>query len=90
MKIENSVGRIVETEIAGETLKPFAGAKKYSYSSKVTDLKDALKKCGINDGDEISVDFTTGELIDKTQGETYKVKPFSKSQLEVYTRGGLL
>ena len=44
----------------------------------------------VNDGDEISVDFTTGELIDKTQGETYKVQSFSKSQLEIYTRGGLL
>ncbi|MCK4366052.1 MAG: hypothetical protein KAW45_08370 [Thermoplasmatales archaeon] len=54
MKIENSAGRIVETEIAGETLKPFAGAKKYSYSSKVTDLKYALKKCDIKDGDTLS------------------------------------
>ncbi len=50
--------------------------------------EDLINK--VNDGDEISVDFTTGELIDKTQGETYKVKPFSKSQLEIYTRGGLL
>ena len=44
----------------------------------------------VNDGDEISVDFTTGELINKTRDETYNVKPFSKSQLEIYKRGGLL
>lgn len=44
----------------------------------------------INDGDEISVDFTTGEIVDKTQGKTYQIKPFSKSQLEIYKRGGLL
>jgi len=43
-----------------------------------------------NDGDEVSVDFTTGELINKTQGKTYNVKPFSKSQLDIYKRGGLL
>jgi len=44
----------------------------------------------INDGDEISIDFEVGEIIDKTQGRTYKAKPFSKSQLEIYMRGGLL
>jgi len=54
MKVENAAGRVVETEIAGRTLKPFAGAKKHSYSSKVTTLSDALKKCGIKDGDTLS------------------------------------
>ena len=50
--------------------------------------KDIANK--VNDGDEISVDFTTGKLVDKTQGKTYQIKPFSKSQLEIYKRGGLL
>ena len=53
MKVENAAGRIVETEIAGKTIKPFAGAKKHTYISKVTSLTDALKKCGIKDGDTI-------------------------------------
>jgi len=44
----------------------------------------------INDGDIISVDFTNGEIVDKTQDKTYQIKPFSKSQLEIYKRGGLL
>lgn len=44
----------------------------------------------INDGDVLSVDFTTGEIINKTQGKTYNAKPFSKSQLEIYKKGGLL
>jgi len=44
----------------------------------------------IEDKDELSVDFTTGEIIDKTQGKSYWAKPFSKSQLEIYRRGGLL
>ena len=44
----------------------------------------------INNGDDSSVDFTTGELVNKTQNKTYQTKPFSKSQLEIYKRGGLL
>jgi citrate lyase subunit alpha/citrate CoA-transferase len=50
MKEKNSKGRFVETKISGVNYKPFSGAKKYSYSSKVTSLIDALKKCGIKDG----------------------------------------
>ena len=30
--------------------KPFSGAKKHTYCSKVTSLSDALKKCGLKDG----------------------------------------
>jgi citrate lyase subunit alpha/citrate CoA-transferase len=54
MKMENAAGRLVETEIAGINLRPFAGAKKHTYISKITDLKDALRKCGIKDGDTLS------------------------------------
>ena len=54
MKVKNSAGRIVETEIAGKTIKPFAGAKKHTYNSKVTSLTEALKKCSIKDGDTLS------------------------------------
>ncbi len=44
----------------------------------------------INDKDEISVDFTTGDIVNKIQNKTYTAKPFSKVQLEIYKRGGLL
>jgi 3-isopropylmalate dehydratase small subunit len=44
----------------------------------------------INDKDTLSVDFTTGKIIDETQGKTYQGKPFSEVQLEIYGRGGLL
>jgi citrate lyase subunit alpha/citrate CoA-transferase len=54
MKVKNTAGRIIETEIAGSTFRPFAGAKKHTYSSKVINLSDALKKCGIKNGDTIS------------------------------------
>jgi len=54
MQVKNAAGRIVETEINNRSLKPFEGAKKYYYESKVQNLIDALKKCGIKDGDTIS------------------------------------
>jgi len=54
MRVENSTGRIIETDISGKTFKPFAGAHKYSYSSKVTSLSDALRKCGLEDGMTLS------------------------------------
>ena len=44
----------------------------------------------INDKDVISVDFQTGRIVNKTQGKTLEVKPFSKVQLEIYKKGGLL
>ena len=44
----------------------------------------------INDKNILSVDFTTGKIIDETQGKTYQSKSFSKVQLEIYGRGGLL
>ncbi len=54
MKVKNAAGRLIETEIAGRTLKPFYGAKKHTYYSKVTSLSDALIKCGIKDGYTLS------------------------------------
>jgi 3-isopropylmalate dehydratase small subunit len=44
----------------------------------------------INDGDLLSVDFTTGEIFDKTLNKKFKSKPFSKLQKSIYKRGGLL
>jgi len=44
----------------------------------------------VDDQDILSVDFTTGEIVDKTKNETFYAKPFSKSQLDIYKRGGLL
>jgi len=71
MKAENSAGRIVETNISGKEYKPFSGAKKHTYSSKVTNLKDALKKCGLKDGMCVSFhhqlrngDFVINQTLD--------------------------
>ena len=54
MTFKNTAGRILETEVLGVSFKPFSGAKKYGYSSKVCSLISALKKCGVKDGDTIS------------------------------------
>jgi len=44
----------------------------------------------INDGDEVSVEFAAGKITNITQDKTYYAKPFSKVQLEIYKKGGLL
>ncbi|MBN2602575.1 MAG: homoaconitate hydratase [Candidatus Thermoplasmatota archaeon] len=44
----------------------------------------------IDEMDTLNVDFSTGEIFDQTQVKNYFAKPFSKSQLEIYKRGGLL
>jgi 3-isopropylmalate dehydratase small subunit len=49
--------------------------------------KDITRK--INDKDNLMVDFAKGLIIDN-KGNLFHSKPFSKSQLEIYIRGGLL
>ena len=44
----------------------------------------------INNGDILKIDFSTGEITNKTQNKTIEAKAFSKSQLDIYKRGGLL
>ena len=44
----------------------------------------------IDDGDVLEADFKNGEIYDKTKNIKIQAKPFSKSQLEIYKRGGLL
>ncbi len=45
---------------------------------------------GVEDGDEIYIDFTTGSVENKTKKKKFKIDPFSEVQLEIYKRGGLL
>ncbi len=44
----------------------------------------------LRDKDVLSIDFTTGQITDKTQKKTFNAKPFSAPQKEIYLRGGLL
>ena len=54
MKVKNAAGRTVETTIGKTTYKPFAGAKKYRFDSKLTTIEKALKNCGLKNGMTIS------------------------------------
>ena len=54
MRSNNASIKPKEIQINGMVLKPFTGAKKYSYSSKVTSLEEALKKCNLKNGDTLS------------------------------------
>ncbi len=54
MKVINDVGRTVETTIAGVSFKPFSGARKYGFASKLTTLEKALKTCQLKNGLTVS------------------------------------
>ena len=43
----------------------------------------------ISAGDEVSVDFETGEIVDKTTGQTFAAEPFPPFMLELIAAGGL-
>jgi 3-isopropylmalate dehydratase small subunit len=50
--------------------------------------EDITKK--LHDKDVLSIDFTTGQITDKTQKKSLNAKRFSEAQKEIYLRGGLL
>ncbi len=45
---------------------------------------------GIDDGDEVSVDFDTGVIKNLTKNETYQAEPFPPFIKEMIARGGLM
>lgn len=49
-----------------------------------------LISAGLRSGEEITVDFATGEVARHATGETLRVAPFSGTQMDIYRRGGLL
>ena len=50
MKVVNSVGKKIETELDNRTFKPYAGAKKHAGDSKVVkSIEEALKKSTLKD-----------------------------------------
>jgi 3-isopropylmalate dehydratase small subunit len=44
----------------------------------------------IENMDILTVDFLSGEIFNKTQNKKYNIKPFSKVQINIYKRNGLL
>ena len=45
---------------------------------------------GIDDGDEVSVDFDTGVITDVTRGETYQAQPVPPFIKDMIAKGGLM
>lgn len=45
---------------------------------------------GIDDGDEVAVDFDTGVITDVTKGETYQAEPFPPFIKDMVAKGGLM
>lgn len=48
-----------------------------------------LLSAGLRSGEEISVNFATGEIVRSATGESFRVTPFSETQMALYQRGGL-
>ena len=53
-------------------------------------LSANLGGAGIEDGDEVHIDFTTGQVEVPGRGVKIQGQPFSDVQLRIYQRGGLL
>ena len=44
----------------------------------------------IKAGDEVQVDLTTGEIVDRTTGKTYRAAPYPDFMIEIVQAGGLI
>lgn len=44
----------------------------------------------INEGDELEIDITKGEIINKTQDKSYKTSPFPPFMQDIINAGGLI
>ena len=53
-------------------------------------LAGDLVAAGLRSGEEITVDFASGEVVRHSTGETIRVEPFSEIQMAIYRKGGLL
>ncbi|MBI5543228.1 MAG: 3-isopropylmalate dehydratase large subunit [Deltaproteobacteria bacterium] len=60
-----------------------------AINNAVPILNADLLQTNLKDGEEIEVDFATGE-IRRADGSVVKGKPFSQVQSDIYQRGGLL
>jgi 3-isopropylmalate/(R)-2-methylmalate dehydratase small subunit len=54
----------------------------------ILECPEAVK--GIDDGDEVKVDFDTGEITNVTKGTVYKSAPFPEFMQEIIKNNGLI
>lgn len=50
---------------------------------------DSLAPIALEDGDELEVDFLSGEVINRTKNKSMLIEAFSEVQSEIYQQGGL-
>ena len=53
-------------------------------------LECPAASAGISAGDQVSVDFDTGVITNRTKGETYQAEPFPPFIKDMIARGGLM
>jgi 3-isopropylmalate dehydratase small subunit len=50
---------------------------------------ETLDQIDVADGDMLSVNFESGELVNKTKNKSMQITPFYDVQMEIYQNGGL-
>ena len=60
----------------------------FNIGLPILECEEACNK--IIEGDEISVDFKTGQIINKTKGEIYQAEPFPEFIQQLIVQGGLI
>ena len=53
-------------------------------------LECRAASAGVDDGDEVTVDFDTGVITNVTKGETYQAEPFPPFIKDMIAKGGLM
>lgn len=56
----------------------------------ILECVEASKPGAIEPGDEIEVDLSTGTIVDKTNGRTFKAAPVPRFLQDLYDAGGLV
>lgn len=54
----------------------------------IMECPEAAKE--IRDGDDVEVNFDTGEIIDRTSGKSYRAQPFPPFMQQIIAAGGLV
>lgn len=90
MEVQNAAGRMVETTIGDRTFKPFSGARKYGFASKLTTLEKALQNCLLKNGMTVSFhhqlrngDFVVNQTLDAIKN--LGVKDIRLAQTALFT-----
>jgi 3-isopropylmalate dehydratase small subunit len=56
----------------------------------LTYMPEILEQIGLNDGDEVKIDFLSGDITNLQNNKTAKLNKFYDAQYQIYKNGGLL